>query len=157
MSRKNLEFIHIVFNVLSLREFSNILHFHFLFFLFFREEDVSYTYHQYEDSSSLIHSDILVALNHHSTHHQGRWDDDDVNINKENEYTHSEWYNANHSSGKVKFKSDLYSDQNLTNTRVRVRMSEILPKYIKLGMCVRVRSRVPKFAYLWFIYLHMRL
>ena len=88
MSRKNLEFIHIVFNVLSLREFSNILHFHFLFFLFFfREEDVSYTYHQYEDSSSLIHSDILVALNHHSTHHQGRWDDDDVNINKENEYT----------------------------------------------------------------------
>ena len=90
MSRKNLEFIHIVFNVLSLREFSNILHFHFLFFFIFREEDVSYTYHQYEDSSSLIHSDILVALNHHSTHHQGRWDDDDVNINKENEYTHSE-------------------------------------------------------------------
>lgn len=46
--------------------------FTFSFFLFFREEDVSYTYHQYEDSSSLIHSDIRVALNHHSTHHQGR-------------------------------------------------------------------------------------
>ena len=47
--------------------------FSFTFSFLFREEDVGiYTYQQYEDSSSLIQGDILVTLNHHSTHHQGR-------------------------------------------------------------------------------------
>ena len=91
MSRKNLEFIHIVFNVLSLREFSNILHFHFLSFFYFLGKK-TYLIHTISMRIVRLWSIATSLLPWIITRLIIR-DDDDVNINKENEYTHSEWYN----------------------------------------------------------------
>jgi len=97
---------------------SSQIFFTFTFSFLFREEDVSYTYHQYEDSSSLIHSDIRVALNHHSTHHQGR-----RRRKQQRNLVHTFRVIQRQSFFRNCQVQELFINQSLTNTHVRVRGS----------------------------------